>query len=85
MLFVRTIRWLRTILLGLFALAQIAGVSPLMYQHTLNVYETAPVAGHHHVRVATTAPDADHHHGILELHDQCCTLHTLAGPLPRAR
>jgi hypothetical protein len=83
MSFVRTIRWLRTILLGLFALAQIAGVSPLMYQHTLNVYETAPAAGHHHVRVATMAPDADHHHGVLDLNDQCCALHMLAGPLPR--
>jgi hypothetical protein len=82
MSFARTIRWLRTLLVGLFALAQIAGVSPLMYEHTLNVYETTPVTGHHHVRVATSAPDADHHHGILDLHDQCCALHTLAGPLP---
>jgi hypothetical protein len=30
------------------------------------------------------APDADHHHGALDLHDQCCALHTLAGPLPYA-
>jgi hypothetical protein len=80
---VRTIRWMRPILVGVFALAQIAGVVPLTYQHTLNVFETTPVAGHHHVRVATTAPDAGHHHGILDLHDQCCTLHTLVGPLPR--
>ena len=83
MSFVRTIHWLRTILVGLFALAQVAGVLPLMYQHTLNVYETVPVASHHHIHVATTAPDADHHHGILDFHDQCCALHTLAGPLPR--
>lgn len=80
---VRTSHWMRTILVGVFALAQIAGVLPLTYQHTLNVYETTPVAGHHHIRVATTAPDADHHHGVLDLHDQCCALHTLAGPLPR--
>lgn len=82
MLFVRTIRWLRTAFVGLFALAQIVGISPLMYEHTLNVYETTPVAGYHHVRVATSVPDADHHHGILGLHDQCCALHALAGPLP---
>jgi hypothetical protein len=79
---VQTTRCLRTILVGVFALAQIAGVFPLTYQHTLNVYETTPVAGHHHVRVATTAPDTGHHHGILDLHDQCCALHSLAGPLP---
>jgi hypothetical protein len=78
----RTIRSVRALLLGLFALAQVAGVSPLLYEHTLNVYETTPVASHHHVRVATTAPDADHHHGALDFHDQCCALHALAGPLP---
>ena len=82
MSFARTIRWLRTLVVGLFALAQIVGVSVLMYEHTLNVYETTTVASHHHVGVATAAPDADHHHGILDLHDQCCALHTLAAPLP---
>jgi len=79
----RTIRWLRTWLVGLFALAQIAGVSPLIYEHTLDVLGEA----HHgcdHARIASDAPDADHHHGILDAHDQCCALHALAGPLPAA-
>ena len=64
--------------------AQVAGVIPLIYDHTLNVYETAPVAahGHAHVKPTVANPDADHHHGALDLHDQCCALHTLAGPLP---
>jgi hypothetical protein len=65
-----------------FALAQIAGVSPLLYEQTLNAYETTPAASQHHVRIAATAPDAGHHHGVLDFHDQCCALHTLAGPLP---
>ena len=84
MTFVRTICWLRACVLGLFVLAQAAGVVPLIYDHTLNVYETAPVADHGHRQVRPTAsnPDADHHHGLLDLHDQCCALHTLAGPLP---
>jgi hypothetical protein len=79
----RTIRWLRACLLGLFVVAQLAGVVPLMRDHALNVYETAPVAAHGHPHVKTTFanPDADHHHGVLDLHDQCCALHTLAGPL----
>ncbi len=79
-------RCLRRWLLGLFVVAQVAGILPLIYDHTLNVFETAPVAGHMHVHLAHngTAPDADHHHGRIDLHDQCCALHTLAGPLPYA-
>ena len=79
---VRTMRWLRSCLVGLFALAQIAGVSTLICDHTLNVYETTPVLSHHHLRTTIAAPDANHHHGIIDLHDQCCALHSLAGPLP---
>jgi len=82
--FVRTIRCFRACLVGLFVVAQVAGVVPLMYDHTLNIYETAPVATHGHQLVNPTVinPDGDHHHGLADLHDQCCALHTLAGPLP---
>jgi hypothetical protein len=75
---------LRRLLLALFVIAQTAGVVPLMYDHTLNAYELAPVASHQHASVQPTIanPDADHHHGALDLHDQCCALHTLAAPLP---
>jgi len=81
---VRTLRCFRACLLGLFVVAQVAGVVPLMYDHTLNVYETAPVAAHGHLPVDPTVanPDADHRHGLLDLHDQCCALHSLAGPIP---
>jgi len=84
MMSVRVIRCLRACLLGLFVAAQIAGVVPLLYDHTLNVVETVPVSAHHHRHVEPTAtnPDADHHHGLLGLHDQCCALHMLTGPLP---
>jgi hypothetical protein len=51
MTFVRTICWLRACVLGLFVVAQAAGVVPLIYDHTLNVYETAPVADHGHRQV----------------------------------
>jgi|SRR6516165_991928 hypothetical protein len=86
MALVRTIRWLRASLLALFALAQIAGVVPLLHDHTLNVYEAVPVAAHAHAHAKPTVanPDADHHHGALDLHDQCCALHALAGPLPHS-
>src|SRR5262249_26160684 len=80
---VRTIRCLRACFLGLFIVAQVAGIVPLMYDHTLNVFETTPVAGHAHRHVAAVAaPDEDPPPGVLDLHDQCCALHTLAGPLP---
>jgi hypothetical protein len=84
MTFVRTIRCLRASLLALFVLSQGVGVVPLIYDHTLNVYEAVPVAahGHAHIRPTVASPDADHRHGALDLHDQCCALHTLAGPLP---
>jgi len=86
MMLVRPVQRLRAFLLAIFVVAQIAGVVPLLYDHTLNVYETTPVAAHKHPHVAPTAahPDADHHHGALDLHDQCCTLHMLAAPLPQA-
>jgi hypothetical protein len=81
----RTIRCIRGCILALFVVAQVAGVVPLMHDHTLNVFETTPVAGHSHIHTGSTiaAPDSDHHHGVLDLHDQCCALHALAGPLPR--
>jgi hypothetical protein len=84
MTFGRAIRWVRACVLGLFVAAQTAGVVPLLYDHTLNVVETVPVGAHHHRHVEPTAtyPDADHHHGLLDLHDQCCALHMLTGPLP---
>jgi hypothetical protein len=85
MISVRTIRCLRASLLALFVVAQVAGVIPLIYDHTLNVFETTPVTthGHPHIKPTVTNPDAGHHHGALDLHDQCCALHTLAGPLPQ--
>ena len=85
MALVRAIRWIRAFLLAIFVVAQVAGVIPLLHDHTLNVYETAPVAAHNHAHVHATLahPDADHHHGALGLHDQCCALHTLAAPLPQ--
>jgi hypothetical protein len=83
-MFARTVRCFRASLLALFVTAQVAGVVPLIYDHTLNLYEAAPVAAHGHGHASPTIanPDADHHHGAIDLHDQCCALHTLAGPLP---
>src|ERR1700720_4320064 len=84
MTFLRAIRCVRLSLLAFFVLAQVAGVVPLIYDHTLNVYETVPVSAHAHahVKATITEPDALPHHGALCRRDQCCALHTLSGPLP---
>src|SRR5262245_3262823 len=69
MQFSRTMRGFRACILGLFVVAQVACVIPLIYDHTLNIYETAPVAAHKHpLANATVAnPDADHHHGLYRV------------------
>jgi hypothetical protein len=86
MTFFRTIRWFRAYLLAFFVAAQVGGVAPLLYDHTLNLTETTPIPSHAHKQVSNTftAPDADHHHGALDLHDQCCALHTSLRPRRRA-
>jgi hypothetical protein len=80
--FVR-MRMLRSWLLGLYVVAQVAGVVPLMYDHILNIYETKPVADHVHLVIPGDAgePDSGHHHGMIAFHDECCAIQLLSGPL----
>jgi len=89
---IRTGRWLRSCLLAIFVVAQMAGIVPLVYGHALNALEDCAVAGHPHGHTHTHAHvcgslasgDSDHHHGAGgALHDQCCALHVLAGPIPQ--
>ncbi len=83
--FVR-VRLLRSWLLGLYIVAQVVGIVPLVRDHTLNIYKTMPVAGQVHVHLPSNAgqPDADHHHGLIDFNDLCCAIHSLSGPLPPA-
>jgi ABC-type Zn2+ transport system substrate-binding protein/surface adhesin len=87
---IRASRWLRSCLLAIFVVAQLAGIAPLVYGHTLNALEDCAVAGHEHrhahahVCGSLASGDSDHHHGAGgALHDQCCALHVLAGPIPQ--
>jgi hypothetical protein len=84
MILARATRGFRPCLLILFVVSQVLAVTSLIYNHTLNLYETTPVVTHAHPHAEPTVahPDADHHHGVLDLRDQCCTLHGLAGPVP---
>ena len=97
---IRHIRlWIGPWLLGLYLIAQIAGITPLYgvhFQHVLaNQQDIADdlsnSIAHHHIHVHHTH-GADggrgedfHDHSTTDPNDQCCTLHHhLAGVLPFA-
>ena len=61
-------------LLGLFLIAQLAGVVPVMFDHAVHVFESQPALA--------DAPDhsapgrhGDHRHGVGDVKDECCSLH----------
>jgi len=67
-------------LVGLFLIAQIAGVVPLMFDHTLHSFEGQPTtAAHDH---GAPGKHGDHRHGVGDVKDECCTLYHLVGVLP---
>src|SRR5262249_61064351 len=69
-------------LLGLFLLAHIAGVLPVMFDHAVHVFESRPPAVDVHHRGASHR-HGDHHHGVADVQDECCVLHHhLAGVVP---
>ena len=81
-------RWL----LGLFLIAQLAGIAPLIAVHLQHIsaaeQDVADDAGtgvtphthHHHVHQGS----GHHDHGAADPNDQCCTLHHLTGVLPHS-
>jgi hypothetical protein len=69
-------------LLGLFLLAQLAGVVPVMFDHAVHVFESQPAVSSAHDHGAP-GRHGDHRHGIADVKDECCSLHHhLAGVLP---
>jgi hypothetical protein len=62
-------------LFGLFLIAQIAGVVPLVCAHTLHVFESKQVVSDDDGIIAV-GPRGTHHHGIADLNDQCCAFFT---------
>jgi hypothetical protein len=82
-------RWL----LGLFLIAQLAGIAPLVAVHLQHISAAeqdladdagagvAQPAHHHHLHKG----GGNHDHGATDPNDQCCTVHHhLAGLLPFA-
>jgi hypothetical protein len=71
-------------LLGLFLIAQLAGVVPVMFDHAVHVFESQPALSSVHDHDAP-GRHGDHRHGIADVKDECCSLHHhLAGVLPFA-
>jgi hypothetical protein len=69
-------------LLGLFLIAQVAGVVPVMFDHAVHVFESQPAVSGAHDHSAP-GRHGDHRHGIADVKDECCSLHHhLAGVLP---
>jgi hypothetical protein len=69
-------------LLGLFLIAQIAGVVPVMFDHTTHLFESQPAVVDTHDHSAA-GPHGDHRHGTSDIQDECCALHHhLAGVVP---
>jgi hypothetical protein len=98
MISVRTRHWFGRWLLGLFLMAQLAGVVPLVTVHLEHAIASEQDAAadsdktgapahvvshaHHHHVHHGSSP---HDHGASDPNDQCCTLHHhLAGVLPHA-
>jgi hypothetical protein len=98
MISVRTRRWFGCWLSGLFLIAQLAGVVPLVtvhLEHAIASEQDAAADSDDAATSARTASHAHHHHvhhgngphdhGASDPNDQCCTLHHhLAGVLPDA-
>ncbi len=77
----RTIRGLVPWLIGLFLVAQLAGVVPFEYIHPTPGLAHAAAHEHEH----GIAGHTHHHDGTKQdgaVADQCCALHSLAGVVP---
>ena len=62
-------RILRSWLLGLYIAAQVVGLVPLIYEHTLNIYKELPIAGHVQLSNGTTQDNSDRQRGVKDDND----------------
>jgi hypothetical protein len=76
----RKIRGLVPWLIGLFLVAQLAGVVPFEYIHPTPSLAHAAAHDHEHGTTHTHHHDGTKQDGTVA--DQCCALHSLAGVVP---
>jgi hypothetical protein len=78
----RRIQTIRALVTALFVAAQLVGVVPLLCDHTKEVYENSLSVAATHSEVTSVSAAPDMGDPDSDLHDDCCALHSLAGPLP---
>jgi hypothetical protein len=61
-------------LLGLFLIAQLVGIVPVMFDHAVHVFESQPALAGAHDHSAP-GRHGDHRHGVGDVKDECCSLH----------
>ena len=72
----RTTRRLGSWFVGVFLLAQLAGVVPLMSAHAQHTLAASSLATGDGVQAHGAIPwNEPHHHGTADLSDECCALH----------
>jgi hypothetical protein len=78
----RRVQSVRALLTALFVATQVIGVVPLLCDHTKEIYQRAVAftAAPSEAIPANAASDRIDPDGDLD--DDCCALHSLAGPLP---
>jgi hypothetical protein len=68
--------------LGLFLVAQIVGIVPVMFDHAVHVFESQPALADAHDHSAP-GRHGDHRHGVGDVKDECCALHHhMVGVIP---
>jgi hypothetical protein len=74
------------LLLGLFMIAQVVGVAPLLSLHAADAFEEPSTGSDRNYAGAfATHHHADHQHQGGDVRDECCAVHHhLAGVLPHA-
>ena len=81
------LRGIQVGILTLMLVAQLFGVVSLVSDHTFHLYENPGAVANAPIEVgpegASSGVSSDD--GLVDLHDdECCALHALSGPLPKA-
>jgi hypothetical protein len=74
-------------ILTLMLVAQLFGVVTLLSDHTFHLYENTGAVANAPIEMGPegASPGVSGDDGLVDLHDdECCALHALSGPLPKA-
>jgi hypothetical protein len=71
MRWIRSIRSMASLVLGVFLLAQLSCLTAGHYQHA------GAASGHAMVHALSLGPDRAHHHALADQGDECCAVHAM--------